>query len=69
MHLCTFDHHGVTHVAFVRGKALVTLDDKLGLAAHQPMVDLITRWSELKPQVQMLADAPADASLDASRGS
>ena len=64
MHLCTFDHHGATHVALVRGKDLVTLDDKLGLAPHQPMIDLIARWSELRPQVQMLADAPADASLD-----
>ena len=64
MHLCTFDQHGLTHVALVRGKDLVTLGDKLGLAAHQPMIDLITRWSELQPQVQMLVDAPADASLD-----
>jgi 2-keto-4-pentenoate hydratase/2-oxohepta-3-ene-1,7-dioic acid hydratase in catechol pathway len=64
MHLCTFDHHGRTHVALVRGKALVTLDDKLHLAAHQPMIDLIARWSELRARVAMLVDAPADASLD-----
>lgn len=64
MHLCTFDHQGRQHVALVRGKDLVTLDDKLGLLPHQPMIDLIARWSELKPQVQMLATAPADASLD-----
>ena len=75
MHLCTFEHAGLSQVGLVRGNDLITLADKLvggdgldaplRLSAHQPMIDLITHWAAWRPQVAaLLADAQADFTLD-----
>jgi 2-keto-4-pentenoate hydratase/2-oxohepta-3-ene-1,7-dioic acid hydratase in catechol pathway len=66
MHLCTYDHQGQTAAGLVHGSGIVNLSRALGsaLSAHQPMIDLIANWAELKPRVQALLDAPADVTLD-----
>jgi 2-keto-4-pentenoate hydratase/2-oxohepta-3-ene-1,7-dioic acid hydratase in catechol pathway len=69
MHLCTYEFEGLTQVGLVRGSGIVNLSLALAgeLAAHQPMIDLITRWDELKDRVEALADAPADVQLEQVR--
>jgi len=79
MHLCTFEHLGQAQsggqrgaqIGVLRCNELVNLSDKLTLpqggplSAHQPMIDLITHWAALRPQVAALAaGAPADLTLD-----
>lgn len=65
MHLCTYDVAGGSDVGLVRGDEIVSLGRALGgtLAPHQPMIDLITRWPELKARVVALQGAPADHRL------
>lgn len=69
MHLCTYRHEGQTEVGLVRGAEIVSLSRALGgsLAPHQPMIDLIARWDELRDRVAALRDAPADHRLDEVR--
>lgn len=67
MHLCTFEQDGQARAGLVRGSDLIDLSAALGgaLSAHQPMIDLITRWAELKDRVAALTEAPAHAAVDA----
>ncbi len=69
MHLCTYQHHGQTHVGLVKGSAIVSLSQALGaaLSAHQPMIDLIAQWPDLQARVQALHDAEPDVALDQVR--
>jgi 2-keto-4-pentenoate hydratase/2-oxohepta-3-ene-1,7-dioic acid hydratase in catechol pathway len=65
MHLCTYQLEGRTQLGLVHGSGIVNLSRALGdaLSAHQPMIDLITQWPELKDRVTALLDAPADTTL------
>lgn len=69
MHLCTYEHLGQTHVGWVRGSGIVSLTQALGqaLSTHQPMIDLIAHWPQLRSRVQALQDAEPDVSLDQVR--
>lgn len=66
MHLCTYEFEGLTQVGLVHGSGIVNLSQALAgeLSAHQPMIDLIARWAELKDRVAALLDAPADVPLE-----
>lgn len=66
MHVCTFEFEGQTCVGLVHGSGIVNLSKALpgAFSAHQPMIDLITRWADLKDRVAALMDAPADVTLD-----
>lgn len=66
MHLCTYELDGQTQVGLVHGSGIVNLSEALGdvLSAHQPMIDLITRWPELRGRVADLIDAPAQAQIE-----
>jgi len=69
MHLCTYEFEGRSQVGLVRGSDILNLSAALEgeLSAHQPMIDLIARWADLKARVTALLDAPADAQLDQVR--
>ena len=60
MQLCTYQHHDRSVVGLVQGEGVINLSAALGnaLSAHQPMIDLIARWSELREQVAALAAEP-----------
>jgi 2-keto-4-pentenoate hydratase/2-oxohepta-3-ene-1,7-dioic acid hydratase in catechol pathway len=70
MHLCSYEFEGQTQVGLVHGSGIVNLsralalDPATALSAHQPMIDLITRWPVLQGRVAALAEAPADAQLE-----
>ncbi|MBI5926072.1 MAG: fumarylacetoacetate hydrolase family protein [Aquabacterium sp.] len=66
MHLCSYEVDGQVQVGLVHGSGIVNLSKALAgeLSGHQPMIDLITRWSALKDRVAMLLDAPADVTVD-----
>ena len=70
MHLCSYEFEGQTQVGLVHGSGIVNLsralaaDPATALSAHQPMIDLITRWPALQGRVAALAEAPADAQLE-----
>lgn len=66
MHLCSYEFEGQTQVGLVHGSGIVNLSRALAgeLSTHQPMIDLITRWADLKDRVAALADAPADVTVD-----
>ncbi|TAK99997.1 MAG: FAA hydrolase family protein [Aquabacterium sp.] len=66
MHLCSYEVDGQVQVGLVYGSGIVNLSAALAgeLSAHQPMIDLIARWSELKARVAAMLDAPADVSVD-----
>lgn len=66
MHLCSYEVDGLVQVGLVHGSGIVNLSRALGdeLSAHQPMIDLITRWAALKDRVAALLDAPADVTVD-----
>ena len=66
MHLCSFEVDGQVQAGLVHGSGIVYLSKALAgeLSAHQPMIDLITRWAELKGRVAALLDAPADVTVD-----
>ncbi len=66
MHLCSYEFEGQTQVGLVHGSGIVNLSRALAgeLSAHQPMIDLITRWAALKDRVAALANAPADVTVD-----
>lgn len=66
MHLCSYEFDGQTQVGLVHGSGIVNLSRALAgaLSAHQPMIDLIARWADLKDRVAALLDAPADVTLD-----
>jgi 2-keto-4-pentenoate hydratase/2-oxohepta-3-ene-1,7-dioic acid hydratase in catechol pathway len=65
MHLCSYELNGQIQAGLVHGSGIVNLSQALAgeLSAHQPMIDLITRWPELKARVAALLDAPADVTL------
>lgn len=77
MQLCTFRHQDRIAVGLVLGGLpdghVMDLSAALGpvLSAHQPMIDLIAQWADLKPRVAALAaavgsvDAPATLPLAA----
>lgn len=69
MHLCSYEHEGRTRVGLVQGSGVVDLSRALGsaLSAHQPMIDLIANWAELKDHVSALGQIPADVTLDEVR--
>lgn len=69
MHLCSYDHEGRTRVGLVQGSGIVDLSRALGgaLSAHQPMIDLIANWTELRGHVRALGHVPADVTLDEVR--
>ena len=66
MHLCSYEFDGQTQVGLVHGSGIVNLSRALAgeLSAHQPMIDLIARWADLKDRVAALQEAPADVTLD-----
>ena len=66
MQLCTYEHQGQVDVGLVCGTGLVSLRRHLRatLASHQPMIDLIARWDELKEAVAALSDVPPDHQLN-----
>lgn len=66
MHLCTYEFEGQIQLGLVRGPGIVNLSQALtgALSAHQPMIDLIARWDELKGRVAAQSDARADVALD-----
>lgn len=66
MHLCSYEVDGQVQVGLVHGSGIVNLSAALAgeLSAHQPMIDLIARWAELKDRVAALLDAPADVTVD-----
>ncbi|HEX5357499.1 MAG TPA: fumarylacetoacetate hydrolase family protein [Aquabacterium sp.] len=66
MHLCSYEVDGQVQVGLVHGSGIVNLSKALAgeLSAHQPMIDLITRWSALKNRVAALLEAPADVTVD-----
>lgn len=66
MHLCSYEVGGQVQVGLVHGSGIVNLSAALAgeLSAHQPMIDLIARWAELKERVAVLLDAPADVTVD-----
>jgi len=73
MHLCSYVFEGQTRVGLVHGSGIVNLsralavDAATALSAHEPMIDLITRWADLKGHVAALLEAPADVQLDQVR--
>ena len=66
MHVCSYEVDGLVQAGLVHGSGIVNLSRALAgeLSAYQPMIDLITRWAELKDRVAALRDAPADVSVD-----
>ena len=66
MHLCSYEVDGQVQVGLVHGSGIVNLSVALAgeLSPHQPMIDLIARWAELKGRVATLLDAPADVTVD-----
>ena len=66
MQLCTYEHQGQVDVGLVCGTGLVSLRRHLRatLASHQPMIDLIARWDELKEAVAALSGVPPDHQLN-----
>lgn len=66
MHLCSFEVDGQVQAGLVHGSGIVNLSKALAgeLSAHQPMIDLITRWAALKDRVAALLEAPADVTVD-----
>lgn len=69
MHLCTYEFEGLAQAGLVQGSGIVNLSRALAgeLSAHQPMIDLIARWGELKGRVAALAGEPPDVELDRVR--
>jgi 2-keto-4-pentenoate hydratase/2-oxohepta-3-ene-1,7-dioic acid hydratase in catechol pathway len=69
MHLCSYEHEGRTRVGLLQGSGIVDLSRALGsaLSAHQPMIDLIAQWTELKDHVAALGQVAADVRLDEVR--
>lgn len=66
MQLSTYEHRGQVDVGLVCGTGLVSLRRHLRatLASHQPMIDLIARWDELKEAVAALSAVPPDHQLN-----
>jgi 2-keto-4-pentenoate hydratase/2-oxohepta-3-ene-1,7-dioic acid hydratase in catechol pathway len=66
MHLCTYEWEGLVQVGLVREGGIMNLSKALGgeLSTHQPMIDLIARWADLKPRVAALVDASPDVALN-----
>ena len=66
MQLCTFEHQGQVDVGLVCGTGVVSLRRHLRatLASHQPMIDLIARWDELKAAVAALSGVQPDHQLN-----
>ena len=66
MRLCSYEFEGQIQVGCVIDTGIVNVSRALAgqLSAHQPMIDLIARWDELKEAVAALSAVPPDHQLN-----